>query len=86
MTQLAIRHEEPELLIPDEDVSDPQLSIVIPALDEALTIEEFVCWCRQGLAAAGVHGEILIVDSSTDGTAEWRMQRVPASCACPSEV
>ncbi len=32
MTQLAIRHEEHELLIPDDDVSDPQLSIVVTPL------------------------------------------------------
>lgn len=61
---------ELELLIPDDDVEDPELSIVIPALDEALTIEEFVRWCREGLERAGVSGEILIVDSSTDATAQ----------------
>lgn len=65
-------HDDDEiaLLVPDEEVEDPELSIVIPALDEALTIEEFVRWCREGLERAGVTGEILIVDSSTDATAE----------------
>jgi glycosyltransferase involved in cell wall biosynthesis len=58
-----------ELLIPDRDVDDPELSIVIPALDEELTIQEFVVWCHEGLAAAGVRGEIVIVDSSDDSTA-----------------
>jgi glycosyltransferase involved in cell wall biosynthesis len=84
MTQLAVRaSEEPELLIPDDDVEDPELSIVIPALDEELTITEFVRWCRKGLEAGGVRGEVLIVDSSGDSTATLardagaRVLRVP---------
>lgn len=56
-------------MLPDADVDDPELSIVIPALNEELTVAEFVRWCREGLAAAGVRGEILIVDSSSDSTA-----------------
>jgi glycosyltransferase involved in cell wall biosynthesis len=43
-----------------------EVSIVVPCLDEELTIGEFVDWCTQGLAAAGVCGEVLIVDSSSD--------------------
>jgi len=43
---------------------------VIPAVNEELTISYFVSWCVQGLADAGTTGEILIVDSSTDRTAE----------------
>jgi len=58
------------LLLPKTDVSDPELSIVIPALDEELTVGDFVDWCMQGLEAAGVVGEVLIVDSSHDRTAE----------------
>ncbi len=58
------------LLVPDDDSAEPELSIVIPALNEALTVGEFVAWCKEGLAAANVAGEILIVDSSDDGTAE----------------
>jgi hypothetical protein len=42
------------------------VSICVPCLNEELTIGEFVDWCRQGLAEAGVTGEIVIVDSSTD--------------------
>jgi glycosyltransferase involved in cell wall biosynthesis len=72
-----------ELLIPDDDVDAPDLSIVIPALNERLTIEDFVAWCRQGMADAGVVGEVVIVDSSTDETptlaraAGARVLRVP---------
>src|SRR6202050_4034336 len=59
---------EIELLIPDDDVADPWLSIVVPALNENIAIAEFVQWCQAGLAGAGIRGEILIVDSSTDDT------------------
>jgi glycosyltransferase involved in cell wall biosynthesis len=69
VTQVAIGEERLELLVPDDDVEDPDVSIVIPALNEELTISDFVAWCREGLANAGVRGEILIVDSSTDETA-----------------
>jgi glycosyltransferase involved in cell wall biosynthesis len=61
---------EPRLLLPDVDIDDPELSIVIPALNEELTIADFVAWCQLGMEAAGVQGEILIVDSSTDQTSE----------------
>lgn len=57
-----------DLLIPDADEPAPEVSIVIPALNEAVTISEFVAWCRTGLERAGVRGEVLIVDSSSDDT------------------
>jgi glycosyltransferase involved in cell wall biosynthesis len=59
-----------ELLRPVDDVEEPEVSIVIPAVNEELTISDFVAWCRQGLDDAGARGEILIIDSSTDRTAE----------------
>ena len=58
------------LHIPNDDVSDPEVSIVIPALNEEVTIGDFVQWCKEGLSSAGVMGEVLIVDSSDDRTAE----------------
>jgi len=58
------------LLVPERDTEGPEVSIVIPALNEERTISEFVAWCQEGLSKAGVAGEILIVDSSTDSTAE----------------
>jgi hypothetical protein len=66
---------ELELLVPADDVADPELSIVVPALDEALTIGDFVDWCKQGLVAAGVAGEILIIDSSSDDTAAIALRK-----------
>lgn len=47
-----------------------KVSIVVPALNEELTIGEFVSWCREGLSKIGGDGEIIIVDSSTDRTPE----------------
>ena len=62
--------EEMELLLPKHDVEAPELSIVIPALNEELTIVDFIAWCHEGIAKAGIKAEILIVDSGTDHTAE----------------
>ena len=46
------------------------VSIVVPSLNEEITVGEFVEWCKEGLEKAGVRGQILIVDSSTDKTPE----------------
>lgn len=67
---MPIAPEKTELLTnldtePDRPV---EVSIVVPALNEELTIGEFVEWCKEGLARAGVNGQILIVDSSNDRT------------------
>ena len=61
---------EVHLLVPRRDAVEPELSIVIPALDEEITVGDFVEWCHEGLDAAGVVGEIVIVDSSSDRTSE----------------
>src|SRR4051795_4442604 len=63
--------DEVEHLIPPGTESGPvDLSIVVPALNEEITVGEFVDWCKVGLERAGVRGQILIVDSSTDNTPE----------------
>ncbi len=54
---------------------EADLSIVIPSMNEELTIGEFVDWCKEGLAETGVRGQILIVDSSTDKTPEIALSR-----------
>jgi glycosyltransferase involved in cell wall biosynthesis len=64
------KDSELRLLFPANDVAEPELSIVIPALNEELTIGQFVDWCQEGLRRAKVRGEVLIIDSSTDATAE----------------
>lgn len=68
-------NSELRLLVPESDVADPEISIVIPALNEEVTIARFVDWCREGLEQANVRGEILIIDSSSDSTAEIALSR-----------
>lgn len=72
-----------ELSIPTSDTDDPEVSIVIPALNESVNISEFVRWCRTGLEEAGVSGEILIVDSSTDDTPELALREGARVLHCP---
>ena len=55
-------------------MGEEELSVVVPAMNEELTVGEFVDWCKQGLADAGIRGQILIVDSSTDKTPEIALQ------------
>lgn len=64
--------QDPEvtLWIPANDSSEPQVTILVPCLDEEITIGEFVEWCKIGLSELDVAGEILIVDSSADRSAE----------------
>jgi len=61
------------LLLPPNEAVDvnfvPEFSIVVPALNEEITIGEFVDWCWEGLKKAEIIGEIIIIDSSTDDTA-----------------
>jgi glycosyltransferase involved in cell wall biosynthesis len=56
------------LLPKNGSVGEVDLSIVIPAMNEEITVGEFMEWCKEGLSRAGVTGQILIVDSSTDNT------------------
>ena len=56
------------LLVPPDDEPEPEVTILVPAVNEAITIAEFVQWCHEGLRDAGARGEILIVDSSDDQT------------------
>jgi glycosyltransferase involved in cell wall biosynthesis len=78
LKELDTRHtndREERLMLPAFDVANPELSIVIPALNEVLTIGLFVDWCHEGLRRANVRGEILIIDSSTDGTTEIALSK-----------
>jgi glycosyltransferase involved in cell wall biosynthesis len=70
VSTVAVSDPEMSLSIPADDVADPEISIVIPALNEQLTIGAFIDWCKEGLAKAGAVGEILIIDSSSDRTKE----------------
>ncbi|MBV9555666.1 MAG: glycosyltransferase family 2 protein [Pseudolabrys sp.] len=68
--QSTSEEREIALLTPASDAHDPEFSIVVPALNEEITIGKFVDWCNEGISRAGVAAEVLIVDSSTDRTAE----------------
>jgi glycosyltransferase involved in cell wall biosynthesis len=58
-----------EHLLPNNTArGDVELSIVIPAMNEEITVGEFMEWCKEGIERAGVTAQILIVDSSTDNT------------------
>jgi glycosyltransferase involved in cell wall biosynthesis len=63
-----------QLFVPRHDPPEPELSLVIPTLNEQLTISDFVRWCHEGFEDAGVSGEIVIADSSTDATAERALE------------
>ncbi|QWD11279.1 glycosyltransferase family 2 protein [Polynucleobacter paneuropaeus] len=62
--------QEIGLYIPENDKSSntPEVSIVVPALNESITIGEFVEWCWEGLRRGDIQGEVIIVDSSSDET------------------
>jgi hypothetical protein len=55
---------------PNVTLGPVEVSIVVPSLNEEITVGEFVDWCKEGLERAGVRGQILIIDSSTDRTPE----------------
>src|SRR6185312_12061968 len=58
-----------EHLLPNNATpGEVELSIVIPAMNEEITVGEFMDWCKEGIARAGVTAQILIVDSSSDNT------------------
>jgi glycosyltransferase involved in cell wall biosynthesis len=73
------------LIVPDDDdpTFEPELSIVVPALNEHITIAEFVEWCKEGAAKAPVRAEILIVDSSSDETAAIALEHGARVLATP---
>ncbi len=66
---------EAQLLIPTDDVAEPEVSIVIPAMNEEPVIGEFIDWCLEGIEKAGARVEVLIVDSSADRTPEIALDR-----------
>lgn len=65
---LGVDDPDVHLFVPEGDIKNPEISIVIPAMNETITISNFIAWCKEGLSKAGVVGEILIVDSSSDET------------------
>ncbi len=72
-----IKDNSTSVMHPEEKwrVAKPEVSVVVPALNEELTIGEFIDWCWEGFNSAGVVGEVIIVDSSTDRTEEIALSR-----------
>lgn len=62
------------MMIPHDDVEAPKVSIVVPAMNEEITIGTFIAWCKEGIAGLDVPVEIIIVDSSSDRTPEIALQ------------
>ena len=62
-------------IVPESASQEVELSIVVPALNEELTVGEFVDWCKEGLQRVSVKGQILIIDSSSDNTANIALER-----------
>src|SRR5437762_3079255 len=58
------------LIPPGAEAGPVDVSIVVPSLNEEITVGELVDWCKEGLERAGVRGQVLIVDSSADKTPE----------------
>ena len=52
----------------------PDFTILIPTCNEEKTIVKFISWCKEGINESGLSGEILIVDSSSDSTAQLAHQ------------
>jgi len=58
-------------MIPGDDSDRPPLvSVILPALNEEATIGECISRIQQAFSQAGIQGEIIVSDSSTDRTAE----------------
>ena len=64
----------PALLLQLEAALIPLNIYLIPAVNEEITIGDFVAWCHEGLRRADAIGEILIIDSSSDRTAEIALE------------
>ena len=77
MTDKAISRSDPtiRLLLPERDVVDPVVTILVPTLNEERTVGTFMDWCNEGIVKSGLAVEILIADSSTDQTAEIALSK-----------
>ena len=50
--------------------NSPYVSIVVPTKNEEVSVAQFIQWCNEGFTNAGVTGEILLMDNSSDRTPE----------------
>lgn len=61
---------EDGVLVPRESKVEPLVSVVLPTLNEEEGIRESIERVKTGLVDAGVRGEVILSDSSTDRTPE----------------
>jgi glycosyltransferase involved in cell wall biosynthesis len=68
-----------ELLKPSkrfvEKQLNPEITILIPSLNEELTISKFIDWCWEGIKKSKLKGEIIIIDSSWDKTPQLALKK-----------
>jgi glycosyltransferase involved in cell wall biosynthesis len=68
---MAMIHDDPSQEQPTAPAVPPRVTVVLPCLDEAAMVGQTVRQAIDGIAAAGVRGEVLVVDNgSSDGSAE----------------
>lgn len=51
------------------------ISVVVPTMNEELTIGLFIDWCNLGFSNAGINGEIVILDNSIDQTPQIALSK-----------
>lgn len=78
-------HSDQSVFGPGLKGDSPEFTILVPTLNEELTVEAFLDWCHEGINRCGVCAEIIIVDSSTDSTAEKAAARGARVIAAPKK-
>ena len=63
----------------------PELTILVPTLNEEITVDRFLDWCREGIAHSQVDAEIILVIVQPTARRKKRPQRAPASSRRPAK-
>ena len=51
------------------------ITVLVPTMNEEITISEFIDSCRVGFKRLNLNGQIIIADSSTDKTTEIAVEK-----------
>lgn len=72
MATSAVRTDEiTRSVVPIVESADLELSVVMPCLNEAETLETCICKAQQALRESGINGEVIVADNgSSDGSIE----------------
>lgn len=60
----------------------PDVSVLVPTMNEEVTVAAFIDMCYEGFQRAGVRGEVVLVDSSSDRTALIARERGATVIEC----